>query len=735
MGAQGRSRFTKAADLAVGSPSPFLFPTLPITPFDKSLILCYYLIQMKYLVIVLVFTLMPMCLFAAATLPFFDDFSTDQGWVYDTEWQRGGATVSSGQQSGYPDPASDHSPSGDNYLAGAAIGANVSFSPHDFYYLTSPVLDAGSVTALQLSFWHWLNSDFPPYMESVVEVFDGNSWVRVYNNVAGVAENEWVESVYDVSAYANANFQVRFGHRVGNEDVYRVSGWNVDDVLVGDPSSWTATETPTAIDTPTETPTPTETATPTVTPTTCITAVPFSDGFETAGLECQWTTSSTNEGRIRVTGFYGPAAGSYHLLLDDAVDDPIVSLNEAVLHLNLTGVSNRRLRFKVREYDDTDNVLPSSFSGSAIGDGIAISEDGVLWYTLVSLGASWSYLAYDLDLEAPMAAAGFSDYSHIRIKFQQFGDGPIPQDGFAYDEIEVVSVVVAPTATPTVTPTACLIQPPFYDGFETGALSCFWTVSSERDGRIRVSGEQTPANGFYHLLMDDAALDSAFSLNELVLHIDISGESNLRLEFDLKGFSDERHLLPASFSGSANGDGVAISEDGVNWYTISSFNASAEYTHRNYDLDAAVSAAGLVALAHLRVKFQQYDDYPMVADGLAFDNIQVAAAGFAPSPTPTPYYTPTPPAALSSYVYPQPAARQLRIVYALPEAANTVIYIYNFSGVLVAELEHQGEAGGTNQVKLSLTGFAPGVYYYVVRGRGVTGRKIVVGPHKFLVVK
>ncbi len=678
---------------------------------------------------------MPMRLLAAATLPFFDDFSTDQGWVYDTEWQRGGATVSSGQQSGYPDPASDHSPSGDNYLAGAAIGANVSFSPHDFYYLTSPVLDAGSVTALQLSFWHWLNSDFPPYMESVVEVFDGNSWVRVYNNVAGVAENEWVESVYDVSAYANENFRVRFGHGVGNENVYWVSGWNLDDVLVGDPDSWTATETPTETDTPTETPTSTETATPTATPTTCIATVPFLDGFETAGLECQWTTNSTNEGRIRVSGFYVPAAGSYHLLLDDAVNNSIFSLNEAVLHVNLTGVSDRRLRFKVREYDDTDNTMPVSFVGSANGDGVAISEDGVTWYTLVSLGASWSYAPYDLDLEAAMASAGFSDYSHIRIKFQQFDDGPIPQDGFAYDDIEIVSVVVAPTATPTVTPTACVAVLPFYDGFESGALSCCWTASSDHDGRIRVSGDQGPASGLYHLLMDDAASDTAFSLNELVLHIDISGQSNLRLEFDLKDFSDERHLLPPSFIGSVNGDGVAISEDGVNWYTISSFNSSTNYTHRDYDLDAAVSVAGLTLLDHLRIKFQQYDDYSIVSDGMAFDNIQVASAGFAPSPTSTPYYTPTPPAALSSYVYPQPATSQLCIVYALPETANTITYIYNFSGALVAEFEDQGKVGGANRVELDLVGFAPGVYYYVIRGRGVTGRKIAVGPHKFLVVK
>gem|GEM_PF-1532875 len=256
------------------------------------------------------------------SLPFFDDFSTDLGWNYGPEWERGYATLSSGHVYGFPDPAFDHSPSSDNILAGVVIGGNASTVVHDFYFLTSPVINAEGIPSLEFRFWRYLNSDYLPFMESVVEVFDGTNWVRIYSNGgAGVNDSYWQEQVYDVTAYANPNFQVRFGHYVGSAGVYVVSSWNVDDVYIGPPlpsptitqtwtisQTWTITETftispthsisPTSTDTATISPThsisPTFTITPTstITFTVTVTHTPISP----YGIGIDWEIATSNAG-------------------------------------------------------------------------------------------------------------------------------------------------------------------------------------------------------------------------------------------------------------------------------------------------------------------------------------------------------------------------------------------------------------------------------------------------------
>lgn len=56
-----------------------------------------------------------------------------------------------------------------------------------------------------------------------------------------------------------------------------------------------------------------------------------SDGFESGGLGSAWSTySSSTEGRIRVTGQYGTAAGAFALLMDRNPNGPTDTLNEAV---------------------------------------------------------------------------------------------------------------------------------------------------------------------------------------------------------------------------------------------------------------------------------------------------------------------------------------------------------------------------------------------------------------------
>lgn len=173
---------------------------------------------------------------------FFDGFGNGQnmqGWTLDTQWQIGQAVAGSSAPMGFsPDPGMDASMDAGNGLAGVVIGGNASTDPHEPYYLTSKVVDlSGAPGSVVLSFARWLNSDQPPAMTSSVEVFDGSSWVVVWDNLNNgfgttINDSQWMRQAIVVTQYKNANFRVRFGVAVemGIVPTLSVGSWSVDDV-------------------------------------------------------------------------------------------------------------------------------------------------------------------------------------------------------------------------------------------------------------------------------------------------------------------------------------------------------------------------------------------------------------------------------------------------------------------------------------------------------------------------
>ena len=365
-------------------------------------------------------------------------------------------------------------------------------------------------------------------------------------------------------------------------------------------------------------------------------AFPFSEGFESGGLSSYWTPSSTGIGRIQVTALNGPASGSHHLTMDSS-HYMNFALNELVLNINLAGQSGVLLRFKHKQFNDDSNVMPASFSGSHNSDGVAISEDGNTWYKVQGLtgadGTSSAWQCYEVDLDAAVGAAGIGYNSTFKIKFQQYGKHPIVSatfplsNGFSFDDIELYKVTGDP-----VDPDAATSFPFVEDFEEGGALSSCWTPSSTGIGRIQVTALNGPASGTYHLTMDSSNYMN-FALNELVLNINLAGQSGVLLRFKHKQFNDDSNVMPASFSGSHNSDGVAISEDGNTWYKVQGLTGadgtSSAWQCYEVDLDAAVGAAGIGYNNAFKIKFQQYGKNPIVSatfpfsDGFAFDDIEV----------------------------------------------------------------------------------------------------------------
>lgn len=169
--------------------------------------------------------------------------SNANGWTLGNEWQIGAAAASSGQFTGNPDLGYDGFGTPGGGIAGIVIGGNAQTAVHGYEYLTSPAIDAAAAPVVTFAFQRHLNSDYAPYMDNTIDVFDGTNWQNLWTSggAPGIADTGWNWQSYDLTPYKNAFLRVRFGMRVTSTAVYPVSSWNVDNVRLGAfPASATA---------------------------------------------------------------------------------------------------------------------------------------------------------------------------------------------------------------------------------------------------------------------------------------------------------------------------------------------------------------------------------------------------------------------------------------------------------------------------------------------------------------
>jgi hypothetical protein len=175
------------------------------------------------------------------TIYFSDSFaSNNQGWTLGTEWQIGPAQASACTfDPPGDDPASDHTTSADNGIAGVVIGGCYSTAAnHAPYCMVSPNINANPVSgSVFLSYYRHLHTDYPSFMSNTVEVSSngGTTWNTVYAVPSGQVQNDsdWTFASFDITAFKSATLKVRFCHEVtDNIGIYEGGGWNVDDVTI-----------------------------------------------------------------------------------------------------------------------------------------------------------------------------------------------------------------------------------------------------------------------------------------------------------------------------------------------------------------------------------------------------------------------------------------------------------------------------------------------------------------------
>src|SRR5690606_10441444 len=94
--------------------------------------------------------------------------------------------------------------------------------------LTSPVFDASLATGLYLDFDQYFNSIGGD--AAIVEIFDGTNWIEILNQTGDVGSFATPDHQHiDITAYQNANMQVRFIYNDGNVWAWY---WMIDNVQV-----------------------------------------------------------------------------------------------------------------------------------------------------------------------------------------------------------------------------------------------------------------------------------------------------------------------------------------------------------------------------------------------------------------------------------------------------------------------------------------------------------------------
>ena len=338
--------------------------------------------------------------------------------------------------------------------------------------------------------------------------------------------------------------------------------------------------------------------------TSQFTTIPYQTGFEGGATDAFWTLASDNSiGRNEVTSLHGPASGNYHLVMASTTTSTFVT-NTADLGLDLSGQQQVDLTFDWKEFSDEPHAQ----------DGVYFSDDGGSNFTKVAdLGAtttSWQSIA--LDLDALAAANGLSLTETFVVRFQQYDNWTITSDGFAFDNVNV-----APGGS-----TQAYASLPYATGFESGSVDQYWSLqTSNANGLNEVSSTNGPAEGSYHVVMASNTTSNS-TTNTADLAVDLLGAGDVNLDFQWKHFGDESHPQ----------DGVFLSDNGGSSFAqILPFNpgsvAPNVWQQVTLDIDSLAASAGLSLTDTMVIRFQQFDNWTINADGIAIDDIQVGSGG------------------------------------------------------------------------------------------------------------
>ncbi|HEX8657338.1 MAG TPA: PKD domain-containing protein [Hymenobacter sp.] len=188
--------------------------------------------------------------------------------------------------------------------------------------------------------------------------------------------------------------------------------------------------------------------------------------------------------------------------------------------------------------------------------------------------------------------------------------------------------------------------PPFVEIFDTQTLSRAWELQGNSNGRTTVRTGFGPASAPGHLVMDGflSSVGVGPRRNEATLRLNLSTAptGGWLLTFKHKKFTGETDdVMPATFTNTANADGVALSVDGgTTWHRLSDLTGTAattSYQTVSVNLSEFATSKTLTLGADVRIRFQGFsrgevDTFVNFQGGRAFDDVAIAGANTVQAP-------------------------------------------------------------------------------------------------------
>jgi len=158
------------------------------------------------------------------------------------------------------------------------------------------------------------------------------------------------------------------------------------------------------------------------------------------------------------------------------------------------------------------------------------------------------------------------------------------------------------------------------ESFESGRVYAPITVSGTGTWRVKVTPHYRAAGALGCTL--DSNTTGGFATSRMTLVLNGASYGSMVLTYKVRNIADEMH----------DEDGVFISNDGKAWTKVNAFpTPSQSFTTRTVNLSAAAASAGFTPGANFKVMWQQYDDEPAPADGIAIDDITVFGRARSPA--------------------------------------------------------------------------------------------------------
>ncbi|MBX0326091.1 hypothetical protein K2Z83_00085, partial [Oscillochloris sp. ZM17-4] len=150
----------------------------------------------------------------------------------------------------------------------------------------------------------------------------------------------------------------------------------------------------------------------------------------------------------------------------------------------------------------------------------------------------------------------------------------------------------------------------FSDGFETGAFGSSWTPSVTYNGVAEVNGNYPHGGGKSAFLGQKVAGNASASL---VLALDLSGQSDVFLDFWARGTNNGTRTVSISDNG------------GTNWKQILDLSAASQsFSHQVIDIASVATANGLTLNSQFRISFDYSAIYfNQAGDGFVIDDVRV----------------------------------------------------------------------------------------------------------------